>query len=209
MLDVATGTGFTAFALRPPVRRVVGLDLTLGMLVEARRFQPAEAGPAWVAGDVEALPFRDGAFDVVTVRRAPHHFPRIEQAVREMLRVLAPGGRLGIIDQVPPEEPSGLRLMEDLEMLRDASHVHALRATAWNDLARRLGVGEVVTAVIERRLTIEEWLELAGADGRKRQAVAARLARASDDAREQIGYRADPPSFLKRWIVLVGRKQNQ
>src|SRR2546426_193628 len=58
-LDVATGTGFTAFALRPHVRSVVGADLTRGMLEEARRLTPSGEGFSWVVGDAEALPFAE------------------------------------------------------------------------------------------------------------------------------------------------------
>src|SRR6059058_6392509 len=76
VLDVATGTGNTAFALAPHVRRVVGLDLTREMLEEARRVG-AERGIAnadWVLGDALHLPFQDDTFDLYTVRAAPHHF---------------------------------------------------------------------------------------------------------------------------------------
>jgi ubiquinone/menaquinone biosynthesis C-methylase UbiE len=206
VLDVATGTGFTAFALEPHVRRVVGLDLTIGMLAEARRLQARAAGVAWVVGDAEALPFAGGAFSVVTVRRAPHHFPRLEQAVAEMLRVLAPGGRVGIVDQTPPEDQPGLELTEELEALRDPSHVRALTVSAWRDLARRQGIQVTRSEITERRLMVEEWLDLAGSDTHLRQAVAERLGRATPEARGQIGYQADPPSFMKRWMILVGRK---
>jgi len=207
VLDVATGTGFTAFALRPHVRAVVGVDLTRGMLEEARRLAPPGKGLTWVVGDAEALPFADGPFSIVTCRRAPHHFPHVERGVGEMVRTLAPGGRLGIVDQVPPEEAPGHDLMEALEGVRDASHVRALRASRWQALLRESGIVLTFMQVVERRQTLEAWLELAGADGARRRAVAEMLSGAPRQAREQIGYAETPePSFLKRWIVLVGRK---
>src|SRR5689334_23698026 len=75
-LDVATGTGNTAFALAPHVRRVVGLDLTREMLEQARRIAAERDidNADWVIGDAERLPFDDGTFDVYVVRAAPHHF---------------------------------------------------------------------------------------------------------------------------------------
>src|SRR2546427_11049462 len=75
-LDVATDTGFTAFALRPHVRFVVGAALTRGMLEEARRQSPPGAGFPWVVGDAEALPLADGTFNIVTSRRTPRHFAK-------------------------------------------------------------------------------------------------------------------------------------
>jgi len=79
-LDVATGTGNTAFALAPHLRRVIGLDVTREMLDQARRIA-AERGIAnadWVIGDAMHLPFQDETFDVYTVRAAPHHFADVD-----------------------------------------------------------------------------------------------------------------------------------
>jgi ubiquinone/menaquinone biosynthesis C-methylase UbiE len=79
-LDVATGTGNTAFALAPHVRRVIALDLTREMLLEGRRLA-AERGidnVDWVIGDAIRLPFQDETFDVYTVRAAPHHFADVD-----------------------------------------------------------------------------------------------------------------------------------
>src|SRR4051812_25755502 len=76
-LDVATGTGNTALALAPHVRRVIGLDVTREMLDEARRVagERAVTNVDWVIGDAEHLPFQDATFDIYVVRAAPHHFP--------------------------------------------------------------------------------------------------------------------------------------
>src|SRR5947209_18476516 len=87
-LDVATGTGNTAFALAPLVRRVVGLDLTREMLEVARRIT-VERGISngdWVIGDACGLPFADETFAVDMVRAAPHHFPRFHEFLREAFR---------------------------------------------------------------------------------------------------------------------------
>src|SRR5579864_5568315 len=75
VLDVATGTGNTALALAPRVRRVVGLDLTREMLNEARRVAAERnvVNVDWVIGDAARLPFPDDTFDIYVVRAAPHH----------------------------------------------------------------------------------------------------------------------------------------
>src|SRR5437867_2091614 len=81
------------------------------------------------------------------------------------------------------------------------------RASRWQVLLRQSGIVLTFMQVVERRQTLEAWLELAGADDARRRAVAEMLSGAPRQAREQIGYAETPePSFLKRWIVLVGRK---
>jgi len=204
VLDIATGTGFTAFALAARGARVVGLDLTPAMLHEARRLGE-DTRIAWIAGDAEALPFADRSFDAVTVRRAPHHFPYLRQALLEMRRVVRPGGRIGIVDQVPPEDEAGRVLMERLEKLRDPSHVEALTASRWRSLLGELGVEITFADVVERPFTFEAWLDLGGADAARRAAVEEALAAGTPQARRQIGDDGtEPVTFMKRWVVLVG-----
>lgn len=206
-LDVATGTGFTAIALRSHVRSVVGLDLTHRMLLEARRLATSEH-IRWVEADVEALPFRNQAFSVVTCRRAPHHFVHLDRAIGEMLRVLQPDGRIGIVDQISPEEAAGLRLMEELEALRDASHVHALTVNEWRAVFERHEIALTFLDVVESAQAFEGWLDLADTEIDRRRSIEQALADAPPEARRQIGYEATPErSFLKRWAVLVGRKR--
>lgn len=207
LLDVATGTGFTALAFRPLVRSVVGVDLTWEMLREARGLRAGRDRISWAVADADALPFADATFTVVTCRRAAHHFVHLERAIGEMLRVLAAGGRVGLVDQVPPDDEPGGKLMESMEILRDPSHVRALPVRHWQALLARSGVALSLAQTVQRRLAVSEWLELAGTDLARREAIEAALRRTSPRALEQIGYKATRnPTFLKRWVVLVGRK---
>src|SRR5207253_8133971 len=92
VLDVATGTGNTAFALAPHVRRVIGVDITREMLDEARRVAAERdiVNVDWAMGDAVRLPFQDETFDLYTVRAAPHHFSDIPAFLDEAFRVLRP-----------------------------------------------------------------------------------------------------------------------
>ena len=96
VLDVGCGTGRLLADLTAPGRarpglRAAGLDLAPGMCAAARAAAPAAA---IAAGDAEALPFRDGAFDLVVSTSTFQWLPRLEPALRECARVLAPGGVL-------------------------------------------------------------------------------------------------------------------
>lgn len=98
VLDVACGTGVVARLLPPrvgPTGQVTGLDLNPGMLTAART-ATAGAPIEWLEGSAQAMPLPDGAFDLVLCQQGLQFFPDKAAALREMHRVLAPGGRLFI-----------------------------------------------------------------------------------------------------------------
>jgi ubiquinone/menaquinone biosynthesis C-methylase UbiE len=96
VLDVACGTGIVARLAAPavgPDGRVAGVDLNPGMIAVARREDPAID---WREADVAALPFEDGAFDVVLCQQGLQFVPDKSAALAEMHRVLAAGGCLAL-----------------------------------------------------------------------------------------------------------------
>jgi len=141
VLDIATGTGHTALALAPHVRSVVGTDLTPEMLAEAERLRVARGtdNVRFRPADVHHLPFTDGTFDVVTCRRAAHHFSDIVRALREMRRVLRSGGRLVIDDRSVPEDDFVDACMNQLDRYHDESHVRQYRASEWRTMLAAAG----------------------------------------------------------------------
>ena len=105
VLDVATGTGDVAieFGRRTRAARIVGLDPSSGMLEVARNKVASDVRAALVEGNALALPFPDASFDVVTIAFGLRNLPDYSQGVREMARVLKPGGRLAVLEFLPPE----------------------------------------------------------------------------------------------------------
>ena len=97
-LDVACGTGTLTRLLAErvgPRGHVTGLDLDAGMLAVARSLSDAP-NLAWREANALAMPFADGAFDLVTCQQGLQHFPDRTAALCEMRRVLKPGGRLAL-----------------------------------------------------------------------------------------------------------------
>jgi demethylmenaquinone methyltransferase/2-methoxy-6-polyprenyl-1,4-benzoquinol methylase len=103
-LDLATGTGDIAFALAARGARVAGLDITIRMIELAREkaaaaLAPAvRRSPAFLVGDMLALPFPAGSFDLVTTGYGLRNVPNLTMAIDEIGRVLAPGGQLLSLD---------------------------------------------------------------------------------------------------------------
>jgi demethylmenaquinone methyltransferase/2-methoxy-6-polyprenyl-1,4-benzoquinol methylase len=99
VLDVCCGTGDLALAGREAGGDVTGLDFSERMLARARRKSDAIE---WVRGDATALPFSDEAFDAVTVGFGVRNLEDLENGLRELARVLRPGGRLGCLEITRP-----------------------------------------------------------------------------------------------------------
>ena len=103
VLDVACGTGVVAITAARMGAKVSGIDLTPELLERARyNSQVAGLEVDWREGDVEKLPFNDGAFDVVLSQFGHMFAPRPSVALAEMLRVLKPGGTIAF-STWPPE----------------------------------------------------------------------------------------------------------
>ena len=157
-LDVATGTGNTAFALAPFVRRVIGLDVTREMLDQARRIAAEKAikNADWVLGDVADLPFEDETFDLYTVRAAPHHFGDVDAFMREAFRVLKPDRDATFIDCAPPF--AARDLLHEVEVRRDPSHVRSLTLDEWVELVERAGFEVELASARELDWDYDEWM---------------------------------------------------
>src|SRR5262249_34947956 len=157
-LDVATGTGNTAFALAPYVARVVGVDLTREMLNEACRIAAARElrNLDWVIGDAMALPFQDDTFDLYAVRAAPHHFTDIDRFLAEAHRVLKPDHAAVLVDCAPPMPARDV--LHEVEVRRDPAHVHSLTIEEWIARLHRAGFAVERAEARELDWNYEEWM---------------------------------------------------
>ena len=106
VLDVCCGTGDLAFALgRRAKARIIGADFSHTMLVRAKAKGAAENGTAafeFFEGDALRLPFADGSFDLITTAFGFRNLANYQSGLREMLRLLKPGGVLGILEFAEP-----------------------------------------------------------------------------------------------------------
>lgn len=170
VLDIATAAGHTAFALAPHVARVTATDITPEMLPVAAKLA-AEKGITNVTletADAEDLPFEDQAFDLVTCRIAPHHFPHIERFIAEAARVLRAGGRLAVVDNVVPggdeaDDAAGA-YVNAFEKLRDPSHGRALSLAEWLQAFADAKLTVEHHEVAAKPMTFTPWAKRMGAD---------------------------------------------
>jgi len=160
-LDIACGPGTVVAAFAGRVGRAAGLDTTAAMLDQARRLEArlGLSNVSWYQGDVGALPFADGAFDIVSCRFAFHHFEQPEQAFAEMLRVCRPGGRIVVCDAVASDDPTRAEAFNEMERLRDPSTVEFRTLEFFVDLFRKFGMPTPISSFYKVPVEMEALLK--------------------------------------------------
>ena len=211
LLDVATGGGHTAVACSTKVRKVVASDLTPEMLREARKLCAERAcrNMAFVAADAESLPFAAEAFDRVTCRIAPHHFPDLSSAVGEMLRVTRSGGLIGIIDSVVPDDPALDAFLNGVEKVRDPSHVRSYRIEEWSSVLEKAGLFLLHVSRAWKEHPFAEWVARTGQPPEVQREVESLFLSAFPRAREYFRVRVEHGrvvSYADEKGIFVGRK---
>ena len=207
LVDVGTGVGHTLRRVAPTFACAIGVDATWEML-DAGRSVLAAAGVAnaiLVQADATALPIGSGSTDVVTSRLAAHHFANAAAAFREIGRILRPGGLFVLVDNFAPDDPALDAFINELETLRDPSHVRNHTTTGWRELLEQARLATTVDSDIAvTKLTTENWLERSQTPPDRAEEVRRRLRTASPAAVD--AFRITPVTFAVRKLILVGRK---
>ncbi|MCA9907123.1 MAG: class I SAM-dependent methyltransferase [Anaerolineae bacterium] len=161
VLDAGCGAGHTALAFAPNVERVVAYDMTPEMLDEVERLAKKRGAKNVVTqgGNVEALPFADGAFDLVVSRYSAHHWAHPLTALHEFHRVLKPRGRFILSDIVAPEAPLLDTWLQAIELLRDPSHVRDHTRKQWCDMLIAAGFDPQVMFGWMLPLEFDAWVK--------------------------------------------------
>jgi ubiquinone/menaquinone biosynthesis C-methylase UbiE len=137
-----------------------------------------------VVTTAESLPFLDASFDAVTCRLAAHHFADVKRAFAEVARVLRPGGRFVLSDNYAPDDSALDRWINELEAVRDPSHVREHTIAEWRALLAGAGFRVTDEARSVTPLETEPWLARSRTPEREAARVRQLLADASSGARE-------------------------
>ncbi len=208
VLDVGCGPGHTALAFAARAAEVVALDLTDAMLEQGRRLAAARglANVRFERGDAASLPFPAGAFDVVTSRLSAHHYADPAAVLHEVARVLAPGGRLLLVDCVAPEEPARDTFLNAFELLRDPSHVRDHRVSEWCALLRAARLSPELLGRWTLHQEFEPWVERVGTSPDAVAGLRALFDAAPDEVRGAFGIRGRGDyAFALEVALLRGR----
>ena len=208
VLEVAAGTCACGRSIAPHVSQVVCLDLTPQMLAVGER-EAAKQGLSnmrFVVGDAESIPFEGGSFSVVISRLAFHHMLHPERVFSQMLRVLKPGGKLVLID-MEAAEPALRSTEDEIERLRDFSHVRNLSRDEMLGLYRQAGLTVAKCEVTRIPVALDAWMELTQTPSELRKQITDRMmADIRGGAKTGFGpyLEGDKVYFNQRWILIVG-----
>ena len=147
MLDVGCGTGAASRAAAATAGTVVGIDLSPQMIQQAVGLADGIENVHFEVADAEQLPFGDHEFTSVLCSNSFHHYPDPLQAVREMARVLAPGGRLVIGDACADQAMA--RIADRFLRVLEPGHVRLYRSTELGSFLHGAGL----TRVMLRKMT--------------------------------------------------------
>jgi ubiquinone/menaquinone biosynthesis C-methylase UbiE len=178
VLDSGCGAGAFALAVAPHVGEVIGIDPSPDLIAAARRLAPDNA--RFEEGDPTRLRFGVGFFDLAGCVRVLHHVARPELVVSELARVVRPGGRVLVVDQLAPTDPLQAIALDRFERARDPQHARLLSDA---DIRQQLEANDLVVLaneVTRETRDLEHYLDLAGVE---------------DDARPAIRGLAPAPAF--------------
>jgi SAM-dependent methyltransferase len=159
VLDIATGGGHTAAAFGAFTPLVVSTDLTEAMVRAARGLAASRGlgGVRFTIADADALPFKEASFGVVTCRIAAHHFPALLPPLRQIARVLEPGGSFLVQDILGHEDEDAAAFILEIEKRRDPSHVRSIPRREWEAFLRAAGLTIIDETVLSKLRLWEEW----------------------------------------------------
>lgn len=211
LLDAGCGPGVVLAAVGADFAEVYGLDLTPAML-ERATLACREAdlvGAELQVGSMLAMPFDDGHFDAVVTRLTLHHLEAPGDALREMARVLRPGGTLVIADLLGCKDPAEAALQDALEILRDPSHVRLLPEAEMRDLLAGAGLNEQGCQRLDKRRGFAEWASIVNAPERTGPLLLAMRTLAESGCGQgiELAMDANGPTFLHRWAIWTLAKE--
>ncbi|WP_312936314.1 class I SAM-dependent methyltransferase [Pseudomonas sp.] len=155
VLDLGCGAGHVSFHVAPLVAEVVAYDLSQSMLdvVAASAAERGLGNITTTCGAAERLPFDDASFDFVFSRYSAHHWSDLGVALREVRRVLKPGGVAAFVDVMSPGSPLLDTYLQSVEVLRDTSHVRDYSGAEWQHQLSEAGLW--VRSLTRQRLRLE------------------------------------------------------
>lgn len=211
LLDVACGPGIVVCAFAAVVEHATGIDLTPAMVERARLLQTSRGltNVTWDVGDVVDLPYAEESFSIVTSRYAFHHLENPHVTLAEMKRVCRTGGTLVLIDQTASALTEQADALNQMERLRDPSHVRALPRAELHGLFAAVGVLPAREATYSVDIDLETLLSGSFPNAGDAQAIREMIIASLDDEQRSLCTRRENGRVIFTYpiTILAGEKR--
>jgi len=183
-LDLGCGEGHNTRLLAGRGARVVAVDIAESFIAAAAGIP--HQGIRYLVGDGALLPFRAASFDAVTAFMSLMDTADPELTLREVARVLRPGGAAALIDNVVPENIAAARHINALEKLRDPSHNWAYTAADWLGFFAAAGLEVTHCEIFRKTRDFDYWNDTLGVDEKRRAQLRVLMLQAPAAARAAL-----------------------
>ncbi len=203
VLEVGAGTGNFLQLFAGAAAELIAVDLTKGMLLQARKQFP---DMRLVMADGGNLPLPAGSIDLVTTAQALHHIWKPLPIFKEMRRVMRKDGRLLIVDQVATERYEEVVAMNQLELIRDPSHAVSRPPSALRMLVRAVGLEILDERVVEGEQRMSRWMWPGEFPTERIERVAAYIDEHGHETGMDFWRDGDDYVFTRRRMMLLAKR---
>lgn len=208
VLDLGCGAGHLTYAIAPCAKAVTAYDLSPQMLqvVAAEAAHRGFVNVETVQGSAHELPFDDASYDAVVSRYSAHHWRHLTIALKEVHRVLKPGGTLCFIDVAGGPEPLFDTYLQTVEVLRDPSHVRDYTGQEWLALCAKAGFSARIESVWRLPIEFSSWIERMRTPPSRVHAIELVWKAAPEEVRDAYAVQPDF-SFTMDVLMIVATKE--
>ena len=200
-----------ATAIAKGVREVIASDVTPEMLVQTGKLAEERElkNLSFCLADARNLPFHTKTFDVVSCRIVLHHVHEAGSAVAEMGRVLKKGGRLLIQDILGLDGQEARSYMDNIDRLRDPSHVKDYSREEWANFLERGGLEPVHSELIPGVYMLEDWTTRSGTSSDCVEEIKAKLSNIPEAVAKYLKatYSEGDWAIQMRYILILATKK--
>ncbi|MHB8360662.1 MAG: class I SAM-dependent methyltransferase [Thermoplasmataceae archaeon] len=206
--DFACGTGFTAVEMASKVTKVYAIDTTTAMVDEAKKLAIKRGiqNITFLIEDVTKTSLESESIDLITCRRAAHHFVDKIAFLKESKRVLKKNGKFALVDMIRLSEDNK-DILNRMEKIRDKSHFYAAKELEWTNMITEEGfIIESINIETDER-SYSDWLSPVKLETEEDRECKKLLSESDTKDCLNAGFDRENMKFTKSRMILIASRR--